>query len=142
MRLSVFIAEQISSQLIIDLQKIYSGLLTTESLTEQAVQKLLSEPCTRLFMTMFNERHIGAVKVMTKAKKAILSKLCIREITRRRGIGKNLLKQVETQLISEAINEVEYSLEEVNESELITTQVFLKECGYTIKGNIATKQIG
>ncbi|TEW44747.1 aspartate 1-decarboxylase autocleavage activator PanM [Psychromonas algicola] len=142
MRLSVFIADQPSPQLIIDLQKIYSGLLATESLTEQAVHKLLSEPCTRLFMTMFNERHIGAVKVVTEAKKAVLSQLCIREITRRRGIGKNLLKQVETQLASEAINNVEYSLEEVNASELAAMQVFLEACGYTIKENIASKKIG
>ena len=142
MRLSVFIANQTSPQLIIDLQKIYLNLLPTETLTEQAIQQSLSEPCTRLFMTMFNERHIGSVKVVTETKKAVLSQLCIREITRRRGIGKNLLKQVETQLVSEAINEVEYSLEEVNESELAAMQIFLKECGYTIKENIATKQIG
>ena len=142
MRLSVFIANQTSPQLIIDLQKIYLDLLPVETLTEQAIQACLSEPCTRLFMTMFNERHIGAVKVVTEAKKAVLSQLCIREITRRRGIGKNLLKQVETQLVSEAINEVEYSLEEVNENELTIMQTFLQECGYTIKENIASKNIG
>jgi len=141
MRLSVFIANQPSAQLVIDLQKIYSGLLANDVLTEQAITQTLLETNTRLFMTMFNERHIGAVKVVTDTSKAVLSQLCIREITRRRGIGKNLLKQIEKQLATEAINEVEYNLQEVSESELKATQLFLVNSGYTINENIATKLI-
>lgn len=141
MRLSVFIANQTSPQLIIDLQKIYLNLLPTETLTEQVIQQSLSEPCIRLFITMFNERHIGAVKVVTEAKKAMLSQLCIREITRRRGIGKNLLKQIETQLISEAIEDIEYDLQEIKQGELTSIHTFLVDSGYTIKGDLAYKNI-
>ena len=141
MRLSVFIANQPSPQLVIDLQKIYLDLLPKAALTEQSITQTLLEKNTRLFMTMFNERHIGAVKVVTDTSKAVLSQLCIREITRRRGIGKNLLKQIEKQLAKEAMKEVEYNLQEVNESELKTTQLFLVDSGYTINENIASKLI-
>jgi len=141
MRLSVFIANQPSAQLIIDLQKIYLDLLPKAALTEQSITQTLLEKNTRLFMTMFNDRHIGAVKVVTETSKAVLSQLCIREITRRRGIGKNLLKQIEKQLAKEAINEVEYNLQEVSENELKATQLFLVDSGYTINENIASKLI-
>ena len=141
MRLSVFIANQPSPQLVIDLQKIYLDLSPKAALTEQSIVQTLLEKNTRLFMTMFNERHIGAVKVVTDTSKAVLSQLCIREITRRRGIGKNLLKQIEKQLAKETMKEVEYNLQEVSESELKATQLFLVDSGYTINENIASKLI-
>jgi len=122
MRLSVFIAKQTSTQLLIDLQKIYSDDLPKEELSEQSVNELINSPTTRLFMTMFNERHIGAVKVTVKNSQASLSQLCIREITRRRGIGKNLLREVQKQLVSEGIKEIQYNLTEVKDELQLITQ--------------------
>ena len=139
MRLSVFIAEQPSTQLIIDLKKIYLNYLPESEITESKISEILEK--SSLFMTMFNERHIGAVKVEKNSTTATLSQLCIREITRRRGIGKNLLKQIEKQLITDGMTEIQYNLQEVKESELITMQLFLKDSNYAIKGDVAYKKI-
>ncbi|TEW53545.1 aspartate 1-decarboxylase autocleavage activator PanM [Psychromonas sp. RZ22] len=141
MRLSVFIANTLSTQLVIDLQKIYLNYLVEDSLTQQAIQQLLEQDSTRLYVTMFNERHIGAVKVQTKATQATLSQLCIRDITRRRGVGKNLLKQIESTLHAEGIEQIQYNLQEVAKDEYLSTQAFLMNSGYIIKDTIASKAI-
>ena len=63
MRLSVSIVDTLSTQLVIDLQKIYANYLPQELLTEQSIADEFSSSSFRLYVTMFNERHIGAVKV-------------------------------------------------------------------------------
>ncbi|WP_298942113.1 aspartate 1-decarboxylase autocleavage activator PanM [uncultured Psychromonas sp.] len=141
MRLSVFIANTVSTQLVIDLQKIYANYLPEASLTEQALAQLVTQTTSRLYMTMFNERHIGAVKVQINATQATLSQLTIRDLTRRRGVGKNLLKQLEKSLTTEGITDIEYNLEEVAEVELLATQAFLSDSGYQLNNHIATKKL-
>lgn len=141
MRLSVFIADTLSAQLLIDLQKIYENTLPEKSLTTQALSNEIIESASQLFVTMFNERHLGAVKVSIDTTKATLSQLCIRDITRRRGIGKNLLKQIEKQLVSNGIQSIQYDLAEVPAHESLSTQAFLSNSGYFINANIATKQL-
>ena len=141
MRLSVFIANTPSTQLIIDLQKIYANYLPKASLTEQALAELVTQTTSRLYMTMFNERHIGGVNVQLKATLATLSQLTIRDLTRRRGVGKNLLKQIEKSLIEEGIKDIEYDLKEVAEEQWLATQAFLSDSGYQISNNIASKQL-
>lgn len=141
MRLSVFIANTPSTQLVIDLQKIYANYLPEASLTEQALAEFVTQTTSRLYMTMFNERHIGAVKVQINATQATLSQLTIRDLTRRRGVGKNLLKQLEKSLTTEGITDIEYNLEEVAEIELLATQAFLSDSGYQLNNHIATKKL-
>ena len=141
MRLSVFIANTLSTQLIIDLQKIYLTYLPESVVNEQAISKVLAQTSSRLYLTMFNERHIGAVKVQLDTTQATLSDLCIREITRRRGVGKNLLKQVEKSLASEGIKKITYDLKEISEEELLNTQAFLSDSHYNIINKIATKAL-
>lgn len=141
MRLSVFIANTLSTQLVIDLQKIYLGHLPPQSLTEQAIASELTQTTSRLYVTMFNERHIGAVKVKLDVAQATLSQLAIRDLTRRRGIGKNLLKQIETSLTAEGIKEIKYDLKEVVEEQCLATQAFFSDSGYLINDYIATKQL-
>lgn len=141
MRLSVFIANTLSIQLVIDLQKIYLGHLPPQSLTEQAIANELAQTKSCLYVTMFNERHIGAVKVQLDATQATLSQLTIRDLTRRRGIGKNLLKQIETSLVAKGIKQIEYDLKEVVEEQCFATQAFLSDSGYIINNYIATKQL-
>ena len=141
MRLSVFIANTPSTQLIIDLQKIYANYLPKASLTEQALAELVTQTTSRLYMTMFNERHIGAVNVQLNATQATLSQLTIRDLTRRRGIGKNLLKQIEKSLREEGIKDIEYDLKEVAEEQWLATQAFLSDSGYQLNNNIASKQL-
>lgn len=141
MRLSVFIANTPSTQLIIDLQKIYANYLPKASLTEQALAELVTQTTSRLYMTMFNERHIGAINVQLNATLATLSQLTIRDLTRRRGIGKNLLKQIEKSLREEGIKDIEYDLKEVAEEQWLATQAFLSDSGYQLNNNIASKQL-
>ncbi|WP_413691737.1 aspartate 1-decarboxylase autocleavage activator PanM [Psychromonas sp. KJ10-2] len=141
MRLSVFIADTLSTQLVIDLQKIYSDYLPATSLTTEAITEQLNDSGSRLFMTMFNERHIGAVKVQISDTTATLSQLQIRDLTRRRGVGKNLLRQVEKQLKTEGVTQVEYALTEVAESAQLATQAFLVNSDYQVNDGIAVKAI-
>ena len=141
MRLSVFIANTPSTQLIIDLQKIYANYLPEASLTEQVLAELITQTTSRLYMTMFNERHIGAVNVQLNATQATLSQLTIRDLTRRRGIGKNLLKQIEKSLREEGIKDIEYDLKEIAEEQWLATQAFLSDSGYQLNNNIASKQL-
>ncbi len=141
MRLSVFIANTVSTQLVIDLQKIYANYLPEASLTEQTLAELITQSSSRLYMTMFNERHIGAVKVQINATQATLSQLTIRDLTRRRGVGKNLLKQLEKSLTAEGMTDIEYNLKEVAEVELLATQAFLSDSGYQLNNHIATKKL-
>jgi GNAT superfamily N-acetyltransferase len=129
------------AQLVIDLQKIYADYLPAESLTAQAISDTLQESDSRLYVTMFNERHIGAAKVKTNGSKVTLSQLTVRDLTRRRGVGKNLLVQIEKLLTTEGIEQIEYNLQEVAEKECLTTQAFLVDSGYTLDGHIATKQL-
>jgi len=139
MRLSVFLAETLSQQLVTDLQKIYLNYLPQTSLTEAAISNSLTS--TRLYLTMFNARHIGAVKVQLEGDKATLSELCIRDITRRRGVGKNLLKRIEEALLPEGIKEIQYDLDEVSEEELLATQAFLTNSFYEIDNKLAVKKL-
>jgi len=141
MRLSVFIANKLSTQLIIDLQKIYADYLPSTDLTEQAITEQLQQTSSRLFVTMFNDRHIGAVKVTVTDNQATLSQLTIRDLTRRRGVGKNLLTQIQKILSTENITHIQYDLIEVTQTERSATQAFLSNSGYTIENNIAIKSI-
>jgi len=90
---------------------------------------------------MFNERHIGGVKVQITGTTATLSQLQIRDLTRRRGVGKNLLTQVEKQLKAEGVAQVEYALTEVDESALLAIQAFLVNSDYQVNDGIAIKAI-
>jgi len=141
MRLSVFIADTLSTQLVIDLQKIYGDYLPASSLTTEAITEQLNDSQSRLYLTMFNERHIGAVKVQITEATATLSQLQIRDLTRRRGVGKNLLKQVEKQLKAEGVTQIEYALTEVHESILLATQAFLVNSDYQINDGMAIKAL-
>lgn len=141
MRLSVFIADTLSTQLVIDLQKLYLNNLPEQSLLEPALTAELAQTSSRLYVTMFNDRHIGAVKVTVSLAQATLSKLCVRDITRRRGVGKNLLKQIETLLLIEGIKQIQYDLKEVPEEGRLATQAFFSDSGYVINDLIANKKL-
>ncbi|HHL2501805.1 TPA: aspartate 1-decarboxylase autocleavage activator PanM [Yersinia enterocolitica] len=51
-----------------------------------------------LFAARFNERLLGAVKVMVDGQQAELEDLCVREVTRRRGVGLYLIEETLRQL--------------------------------------------
>ncbi|MDA5474752.1 aspartate 1-decarboxylase autocleavage activator PanM [Yersinia kristensenii] len=51
-----------------------------------------------LFAARFNERLLGAVKVIVDGQQAELEDLCVREVTRRRGVGLYLIEETLRQL--------------------------------------------
>ena len=48
----------------------------------------------RLYAARFNERLLGAVRVTLHGNEGGLSALCVREVTRRRGVGQYLVEEV------------------------------------------------
>lgn len=140
MRLSVFSPES-SLQLFIDLQKLYQGYLSDQKLTEASLIQLINTPEKLFFVTLFNARHLGAVQVSIKENNAQLNLLCVRDITRRRGVGKNLLREVEKKLKVQGITHVQLNVAELKEIERETMVLFMQACGYVQKGQTLTKTL-
>lgn len=140
MRLSVFSPES-STQLFIDLQKIYKDYLSEEKLTVTALEALINMPNKLFFVTLFNERHLGAVQVSIEHNIAQLSLLCVRDLTRRRGVGKNLLREVEKRLKEKGIDQSKLLLSEITESEQQTVSAFMQACGYQLDEQTLTKAL-
>lgn len=140
MRLSVFSPEH-STQLLIDLQKLYQGYLSPEQLTTESLQALIEDQQTQLFVTLFNARHLGAVRVNTTEQEARLSLLCVRDLTRRRGIAKNLLREVEKLLKNQNIAVVKMYLNEFSEKEKEGVTLFMQACGYSLTDGLFSKNL-
>ena len=140
MRLSVF-SPEISAQLFIDLQKIYHPYFTNKQLTIGSLQAWVEDEASQLYVTMFNERHLGAVLVRITGDQALLGSLTIRDLTRRKGIAKNLLKEVEKQLQAKSVKEVKMALKEIKEEEKSGLTLFMQACGYQLENNIFHKAI-
>ncbi|WP_372881653.1 aspartate 1-decarboxylase autocleavage activator PanM [Psychromonas sp.] len=138
MRLSVFLPEQ-STQLLTDLQKLYQDYFTPEQLTNEALQALIEDQQAQLFVTLFNDRHLGAVRVTTTDQEATLSLLCVRAITRRRGVAKNLLDQVEKLLKEEGTEVVKMYLDEFPEQEKQGVTLFMQASGYSFAKGVFRK---
>ena len=51
-----------------------------------------------LFAARFNERLLGAVKIRVDDQQAEIEDLCVREVTRRRGVGLYLIEETLRQL--------------------------------------------
>ncbi|MCP5078604.1 MAG: aspartate 1-decarboxylase autocleavage activator PanM [Psychromonas sp.] len=140
MRLSVF-SPEISPQLIIDLQKLYQEYLSPQALSESSLQSLINTPNKQFFVTLFNDRHLGAVQVTTENSIAQLSLLCVRDITRRRGVGKNLIREVEKQLIDQGISTVNLQLTDITDVEQEGMKLFMQSCGYQFANSQLTKSL-
>lgn len=140
MRLSVFLPEQ-STQLLIDLQKLYQDYFSPEQLTTESLQALIEDEQAQLFVTLFNARHLGAVRVSTTGQEATLSLLCVREVTRRRGVAKNLLNQVEKLLKDEGIEVVKMYIDEFPENEKQGVTLFMQASGYAFKKGVFSKRL-
>ncbi|RJG51592.1 aspartate 1-decarboxylase autocleavage activator PanM [Motilimonas pumila] len=129
MRLSCFQANQIEPQLLIDLTKIYNiSLVQAQDLVEDANQAL--------FVAMFNDRHIAACKIKKSGATAQLVDFTVRDLTRRRGVGKFLLSQLEQTLAAEGIRQVE--LTDPNQASIAA---FAAAMGYTFDQHVWTKAL-
>jgi len=88
MRLTIYAEPELSAQLKTDLHKIYQQQpLVAENLCRQ-------QASGRLFAACFNERYIAAASVVERGEENWLEHLCVRDLTRRRGVGKHLLQQL------------------------------------------------
>ena len=141
MRLSVFIP-QLSPQLLIDLKKIYQAHLPEKQLSScSLVDRLIENESVQFFVTKFNDRHLGAVNTKTTDNKAVLSMLCIREVTRRRGIAKNLLKEVEKHLAGQRVQVISMSLNDFSVNEQAGISAFMLASNYQLKGSNFIKEL-
>ena len=87
MKLTIIRLQQLSAQDRIDLGKIWPGAEV------EALEKRLNEN-HRLYAARFNERLLAAVELNIRGTQGELSKLEVREVTRRRGVGQYLLEEV------------------------------------------------
>lgn len=140
MRLAVF-SPEISPQLFIDLGKIYQHYFTEDQLSTESLQSLIEDGSQQLYVTRFNGRHLGALQVRVTDQQAQLSLLTVRDITRRRGVAKNLLREVEKQLQSEGVEQVIMHLDEIKEEERSGLSLFMLAAGYQLVGTLFTKAL-
>jgi len=88
MRLTIHMEPELSAQLKTDLHKIYQQCpLVAENLCRR-------QPSARLFVASFNERFIAAANLVSREDGHWLESLCVRDLTRRRGVGQFLLEQI------------------------------------------------
>ena len=84
MKLTIIRLQHFSAQDRIDLGKIWPS---------QDLSTLTLDENHRLYAARFNERLLGAVRVTLRGVEGELSDLCVREVTRRRGVGQYLVEE-------------------------------------------------
>ena len=84
MKLTIIRLQHFSDQDRIDLWKIWPS---------QDLSTLTLDENHRLYAARFNERLLGAVRVTLRGVEGELSDLCVREVTRRRGVGQYLVEE-------------------------------------------------
>jgi GNAT superfamily N-acetyltransferase len=94
MRLTALMTKQLDEQMQIDLTKLFPDEILTELLaqTEQ-------DPNTVWLLAKFNGRYIGAA--LFNLQEAQLNALTVREVTRRRGVGRFLVEHCCQQLVQQ-----------------------------------------
>lgn len=85
MKLTIICLEHFSAQDLIDLGKIWP---------EYSAASLSVDETHRIYAARFNERLLGAVRVTLSGAQGALDSLRIRDVTRRRGVGKYLVEEV------------------------------------------------
>ncbi|GAL50386.1 GNAT superfamily N-acetyltransferase [Citrobacter farmeri] len=85
MKLTIIRLEHFSDQDLIDLGKIWP---------EYSAASLSVDETHRIYAARFNERLLGAVRVTLSGTQGALDSLRIRDVTRRRGVGKYLVEEV------------------------------------------------
>lgn len=85
MKLTIIRLTTLSDQDRICLSKIWPGVTAAD---------LPLDDTHRLYAARFNERLLAAVRVTLNGNQGVLDDLCVREITRRRGVGQYLIEEV------------------------------------------------
>ena len=77
----------------LDLEKLYQDY--PEHFRVEELRQLLSaNPATRLYVARFNDRILGALTLTVSGNNHTLDHLCVRTVTRRRGVARDLLRQM------------------------------------------------
>ena len=85
MKLTIIRLQHFSDQDRIDLGKIWPS---------QDLAALPLDESHRIYAARFNERLLAAVRVTLNGVEGELGALCVREVTRRRGVGQYLVEEV------------------------------------------------
>ena len=84
MKLTIIPLPHFSAQDRIDLGKIWPS---------QDLTALRIDDNHRIYAARFNDRLLAAVRVVLHGAEGQLAALCVREVTRRRGVGKYLIEE-------------------------------------------------
>ncbi|EIC82627.1 aspartate 1-decarboxylase autocleavage activator PanM [Serratia sp. M24T3] len=118
MKLTIERLDALTDQDKIDLAKIWPN---------QQVSDWQSEGDLKIiFAARFNDRLLGAVKVSISGKQAELNDLCVREVTRRRGVGLYLLEDLQQQLPEVR----DFSMQAVADKPAL--DAFMRACGFEL----------
>ena len=82
----------------------------------------------RLYAARFNERLLAAVKVTINGSQGTLNSLCVREVTRRRGVGQYLIEEV----MHDNPQVSRWTLSKACVEESLETAAFAKAMGFTV----------
>lgn len=120
MKLTIIRLETFSDQDRICLGKIWPERIPAESALNDN---------HRLYAARFNERLLAAVRVTLSADQGQLDDLCVREVTRRRGVGQYLLEEVmrDNPLVSR------WLLSKAGAEESLEMAAFAKALGFTMQ---------
>lgn len=120
MKLTIIRLETFSDQDQICLGKIWPGRVPAESSLDDS---------HRLYAARFNERLLAAVRVTLSADQGQLEDLCVREVTRRRGVGQYLLEEV----MRDNPQVSRWLLSKAGAEESLEMAAFAKALGFTMQ---------
>ncbi|CNJ92095.1 putative acetyltransferase [Yersinia aldovae] len=112
----------------IDLAKIWPEQHFPGQLREATWQRWINEG-KPLFAARFNDRLLGAVKVVVHGQRAELVDLCVREVTRRRGVGLYLMEETLRQLPE--VKHWYLAHEQVSAINRAEMGAFMRACGFS-----------
>lgn len=133
MKLTIERLTILTHQDLIDLAKIwpeqhFPGQQHPGQLREATWQRWINEG-KPLFAARFNDRLLGAVKVVVHGQRAELVDLCVREVTRRRGVGSYLMEETLRQLPE--VKHWHLAYEQVNAINRAEMGAFMHVCGFS-----------
>lgn len=118
MKLTIEKLGPLSAQDNIDLAKIWPN--------QQPADWQTNDDLKVIFAARFNDRLLAAVKVNIDGERAELADLCVREVTRRRGVGLYLLEDLQHQLPVVK----NYSMQALPDNPVL--EAFMRACGFTL----------
>lgn len=113
-----------------DLEKIYFDY--PKAITFADIRTFIDDnEGSRLFAARFNDKLLGALTLNIKDNTATIDHLCVRSITRKRHVGRDLLR-----LLRQKFPELNLQFESCIESEAVSA--LFKQAGFSQSGNTFT----